>query len=96
MLKVNIQIFNGSITNGSFAIAIHLRLSSTFVYSILRKILLEKGLIAWLPFFFLEFESSIMYFIVFNRLIQNLCAIADLIVNKIHNNQIDIYISKSV
>lgn len=47
--------------------------------------------------FFLEFESSIMYFIVFNRLIQNLCAIADLpvIVNKIHNNQIDIY-SKSV
>lgn len=46
-------------------------------------------------FFFLEFESSIMYFIVFNRLIQNLCAIADLIVNKIHNNQIDIY-SKSV
>lgn len=47
-------------------------------------------------FFFLEFESSIMYFIVFNRLIQNLCAIADLIVNKIHNNQIDIYISKSV
>lgn len=55
-------------------------------------ILLEKGLIAWLPFFPLEFESSIMYFIVFNHLIHNLCAIADLIVNKIHNNQIDIII----
>lgn len=46
-------------------------------------------------FLYIEFESSIMYFIVFNCLIQNLCAIADLIVNKIHNNQIDIY-SKSV
>lgn len=93
MLKVNIQILMGhkwvirNCNSSSFVV--------NFCLAFWEIILLEKGLIAWLPFFSLEFESSIMYFIVFNRLIQNLCAIADLIVNKIHNNQIDIY-SKSV
>lgn len=67
------------------------------LFSILRNNTFGKRIdcMAAIFFLYIEFESSIMYFIVFNRLIQNLCAIADLIVNKIHNNQIDIY-SKSV
>lgn len=93
MLKVNVQIFNGSQKG-------HSQLQFIFVcrqllFSILRNNTFGKRIDCMAAIFFLEFESSIMYFIVFNRLIQNLYAIADLIVNKIHNNQIDIY-SKSV